>query len=167
MTRSYARNALAAGTLLGALVLVVLHAWRGIEYWNYSEGVYALTSRLFLDGHGLYGHTVAAQPPWQFLFGAAALALDDSLTFLRLAVGLAQLSRRRARGRGGLAAHGEPGGHRGRAGAEPADAVDAARARRAHAGTAGPDGAARRRPAGRARALGACRGRAGAPSHRS
>jgi len=35
------RNALAAGTLVGALVLVALHLWRGIEYWNYSEGVYA------------------------------------------------------------------------------------------------------------------------------
>ena len=88
MTR---RNALAAGTLLGALVLVALHAWRGIEYWNYSEGVYAYTSRLFLDGGDLYGHIVVAQPPWQFFFGAGALAIDDSLTFLRLAVGIAQL----------------------------------------------------------------------------
>ncbi len=92
MTRSHARLALAAGTLLGALVLVALHAWRGIEYWNYSEGVYALTSRLFLDGEALYGHMVVAQPPWQFFFGAAALAIDDSLTFLRLAVGIAQLA---------------------------------------------------------------------------
>lgn len=85
------RTALAAGTLLGALVLVALHLWRGIEYWNYSEGVYAYTSRLFLDGGDLYGHIVVAQPPWQFFFGAGALAIDDSLTFLRLAVGLAQL----------------------------------------------------------------------------
>ena len=29
-------------------MLVALHAWRGIEYWNYSEGVYALTSRLVI-----------------------------------------------------------------------------------------------------------------------
>ena len=64
------RTSLAAGTLLGALVLVALHFWRGIEYWNYSEGVYAYTSRLFLDGGDLYGHIVVAQPPWQFLFGA-------------------------------------------------------------------------------------------------
>lgn len=92
MTRSHARNALAAGTLLGALVLVALHLWRGIEYWNYSEGVYALTSRLFLHGQDLYGNMVVAQPPWQFFFGAVALAVDDSLTFLRLAVGLAQLA---------------------------------------------------------------------------
>src|SRR4051795_3231899 len=85
------RSSLAAGTLLGALVLVALHAWRGIEYWNYSEGVYALTSRQWLDGAGLYGHMVVAQPPWQFLFGAAVLEVHDSMTFLRLAVGMAQL----------------------------------------------------------------------------
>src|SRR4051812_40124369 len=64
------RTSLAAGTLLGALVLAALHSWRGIEYWNYSEGVYAYTSRLFLHGGDLYGHTVVAQPPWEFLFGA-------------------------------------------------------------------------------------------------
>ncbi|WP_028062657.1 hypothetical protein [Solirubrobacter soli] len=85
------RNALAAATLLGALVLVALHFWRGIEYWNYSEGVYVYTSQLLLHGGDLYGHTVVAQPPWQFLFGAGALGIHDSLTFLRLAVGLAQL----------------------------------------------------------------------------
>ena len=109
MTR---RNALAAGTLLGALVLVALHAWRGIEYWNYSEGVYAYTSRLFLDGGDLYGHIVVAQPPWQFFFGAGALAIDDSLTFLRLAVGIAQLGAGVLAADRGLAADGEPGRHR-------------------------------------------------------
>src|SRR3954452_5947563 len=85
------RTSLAAGTLLGALVLAALHSWRGIEYWNYSEGVYAYTSRLFLHGGDLYGHIVVAQAPWQFVFGAWALGVHDSLTFLRLAVGLAQL----------------------------------------------------------------------------
>src|SRR6185436_3180815 len=70
---------------------VALHFWRGIEYWNYSEGVYAYTSRLFAHGGDLYGHIVVAQPPWQFIFGAGALEIHDSLTFLRLAVGLAQL----------------------------------------------------------------------------
>ena len=44
-----------------------------------------------LHGGDLYGHIVVAQPPWQFLFGGAALEIHDSLTFLRLAVGLAQL----------------------------------------------------------------------------
>src|SRR3954453_9125563 len=85
------RTSLAAGTLLGALVLAALHLWRGIEYWNPSEGVYAYTSRLFLRGVDLYVLTVAAQPPWQCLVGADALAIHDSLTFLRLAVGCVQL----------------------------------------------------------------------------
>src|ERR1700754_5202040 len=89
MARS--RTALAAGTLLGVLVLVALHAWRGIEYWNYSEGVYARTSRQFLHGSDLYGQMIAAQPPWQFLFGAGGRAIGDSLSFLRLAVAIAQL----------------------------------------------------------------------------
>jgi hypothetical protein len=53
--------------------------------------VYALTSRLWLDGGDLYGHIVVAQPPWQFFYGAGALAIHDSMTWLRLAVGLAQL----------------------------------------------------------------------------
>src|SRR4051794_24926296 len=34
---------------------------------------------------------VVAQPPWQFVFGAAVLAVHDSMTFLRLFVGIAQL----------------------------------------------------------------------------
>ena len=146
------RNALAAGTLLGALVLVALHFWRGIEYWNYSEGVYAYTSRLFLHGGDLYGHIVVAQPPWQFLFGAGALAIHDSLTFLRLAVGLAQL------GAGVLAAIAvwrlteNPWATALAPALTPADAVGAARARRADAGAAGAAGAARRGAARRAAA---------------
>src|SRR4051794_41793717 len=34
---------------------------------------------------------VVAQPPWQFFFGAGVLEVHDSMTFLRLAVGMAQL----------------------------------------------------------------------------
>ncbi len=76
--------------------------------WNYSEGVYALTSRLWLDGGDLYGHIVVAQPPWQFFYGAGALAIHDSMTWLRFA------RRPRAAGRGrpgrgrGPASHGQP-----------------------------------------------------------
>ena len=76
------RTALAAGTLAGALVLVALHVWRGIEYWNYSEGVYVYTSQLLLHGGDLYGHTVVAQPPWQFLFGAGALGIRSIPTVM-------------------------------------------------------------------------------------
>ncbi|RKQ91290.1 hypothetical protein C8N24_1112 [Solirubrobacter pauli] len=53
--------------------------------------MYALTSRLWLDGGDLYGHIVVAQPPWQFFYGAGALAIHDSMTWLRFTVGLAQL----------------------------------------------------------------------------
>lgn len=53
--------------------------------------MYALTSRLWLDGGDLYGHIVVAQPPWQFFYGAGALAIHDSMTWLRFVVGLAQL----------------------------------------------------------------------------
>src|ERR1700749_408803 len=85
------KRAIAAGALLGVAVLALLHVWRGLNYWNYSEGVYALTARTLLHGGDLYGHVVVAQPPWQFAFGAGALALHDSLGFLRLAVGVVQL----------------------------------------------------------------------------
>jgi len=89
---------LAAGLLLGALVLAALQTWRGLEYWNYSEGVYALTARLLLEGRDVYGEVVVAQPPGVVLAGGALLALDDSLGWLRLGVGALQLAG------GGLAA---------------------------------------------------------------
>jgi len=79
---------LAAGMLAAALV--ALHVWRDLDYWNYSEGVYALTSRLLLDGNDLYGDVVVAQPPVMFLAGGALLAVDDSITWLRLGMGAVQ-----------------------------------------------------------------------------
>lgn len=82
----------AAALAAGALALLGLHEWRGVEYWNYSEGVYAYTSRMLLDGFDVYGDVVAAQPPWQFIVGAGLLAIEDSIGFLRLAVGLVQLA---------------------------------------------------------------------------
>ena len=45
--------------IVGALVI----AWHGTDYWDYSEGVYALTSRLWLHGHTIYRDTALAQPP--------------------------------------------------------------------------------------------------------
>jgi len=83
---------LGAGFVLAAGVLAALHHARGLDYWNYSEGVYAFTSRLLKDGDDVYGSVVAAQPPWQFLFGAAVLAIEDSIGFLRTAVGLVQVA---------------------------------------------------------------------------
>ncbi|MEJ7797151.1 MAG: hypothetical protein WKF42_01535 [Solirubrobacteraceae bacterium] len=89
--RAIRRDRLAAGLVALALVLV-LEALRGHADWGPSEGVYALTSRLLLDGGDLYGALVASQPPWTYLFGAGVLALHDSLDALRLACGLLQVA---------------------------------------------------------------------------
>ena len=87
MTR---RDRLGAALVAAALVLV-LELLRGHADWGPSEGVYALTSRLLLEGGDLYGGLVASQPPWVYLFGAGALSIHDSLDALRLACGLAQV----------------------------------------------------------------------------
>lgn len=90
-TRRLPSTVLGAGFGLALVALVVLHQVRGLDYWNYSEGVYAYTARLLKDGRDVYGDVVAAQPPWQFLFGAGVLALHDTLGFLRTVVGLVQV----------------------------------------------------------------------------
>jgi hypothetical protein len=85
------RLTLAAGATLGAAVLALLHADRGRALWDFSEGVYALTSRLLIHGGDLYGHVVVAQPPGLFVFGGGALGVHDSIGWLRLCVGAWQL----------------------------------------------------------------------------
>ncbi len=82
--------ALAGGTL-GLVTLLAVHLAERGSYWDYSEGVYALTSQLWLRGADLYGHVVAAQPPGVFVVGAGLLAIHDSLDWLRLGVGALQL----------------------------------------------------------------------------
>lgn len=71
----------------GLIALVVLRLWQGLDYWTYSEGVYALTSRLWLDGADIYGTMAAAQPPGLFVVGAGALGIHDSAEFLRWVIG--------------------------------------------------------------------------------
>jgi hypothetical protein len=85
------REALLAALVLAAGVAVALHLFRGNQYWDYSEGVYLYTSRLFLHGHALYGDVVAAQPPPLFLLGAGLLAIQDSLGWMRGAIGAVQV----------------------------------------------------------------------------
>ena len=75
-------------TTLGALALC--QVVRGSTYWDFSEGVYALSARLLLHGGNLYGGIAAAQPPPIFVLGAGLLAIDDSITWLRLGVGVLQ-----------------------------------------------------------------------------
>jgi hypothetical protein len=79
------------GTAVGVVVLAVLHLDRGRALWDFSEGVYALTSRLLIHGGDLYGHVVVAQPPGLFVFGGAALGVHDGIEWLRLCVGAWQL----------------------------------------------------------------------------
>lgn len=85
------RRTRALALLSGAITLVALRLWQGEDYWNYSEGVYSLTARLWLHGADLYGSMVGAQPPGVFLAGAALVGLHDSLEFLRWGVGLVEL----------------------------------------------------------------------------
>jgi hypothetical protein len=78
--------------LLGVLAFALVQLARSHGSWEPSEGVYALTSRMFLHGGDLYGDLVAAQPPPLFLVGAGLLAIHDGITWLRFAMGLLQLA---------------------------------------------------------------------------
>jgi hypothetical protein len=85
-------SAVAAWALLAAGLLVVLRAWQGDAYWEYSDGVYALTSRLVLHGAGLYRDVAAAQPPPIYYAGAGILGLfGDSVDGLRWGLSLVSL----------------------------------------------------------------------------
>jgi hypothetical protein len=86
------RRALAVFLLGGIALLVALRAWQGDAYWSYSDGVYALSARLFLRGHELYRHVAAAQPPPVFLVGALLLAVRDSIDALRVGLSLASFA---------------------------------------------------------------------------
>jgi hypothetical protein len=82
---------LLAGLVAGAATLVALHLLLLHTYWDYSEGVYALSSHLMLHGSALYSGMAGAQPPGVFVAGVALLALHDSVEWLRFAVACLQL----------------------------------------------------------------------------
>jgi hypothetical protein len=86
------RGWLTAGTVAGLAIAVALTLVRDRQDWNFSEGVYVLTSHLFLHGGDLYGHIVVAQPPVMPLVGAGILALSDTLDGVRLGVALFALA---------------------------------------------------------------------------
>jgi hypothetical protein len=85
------RNVAIAALALGVAALVVEHLIRGNAYWDYSEGVYLFSSRLLLHGGDLYGSIVAAQPPPLFVAGAGLLSIDDSLGWVRWAIGAVEV----------------------------------------------------------------------------
>lgn len=75
---------------LAGATLAALAAWQGLAYWEYSDGVYALSARQLLDGQALYRDFAAAQPPPLYLLGAAALALRDSPAAIRVLMALCE-----------------------------------------------------------------------------
>ncbi len=77
--------------LLGAAALLAVHFLLLHSYWDYSEGVYALTAHEILHGGDLYGRIVGAQPPGVFVAGVALLSIHDGVEWLRLGVGCLQL----------------------------------------------------------------------------
>ncbi|MGZ4176919.1 MAG: hypothetical protein ACXVUX_11945 [Solirubrobacteraceae bacterium] len=77
--------------LLGAAALVAVHFLLLHTYWDYSEGVYALTAHEILHGGDLYGQIVGAQPPGVFVAGVTLLAIHDSVEWLRFGVACLQL----------------------------------------------------------------------------
>jgi hypothetical protein len=86
------RRELAIGSvLLGLAALIAVHLLLLHTYWDYSEGVYALTAHMMLHGGDLYGQIVGAQPPGVFLAGAGLLAIHNSVEWLRFGVGCLQL----------------------------------------------------------------------------
>src|SRR5829696_10523456 len=44
-----ARGAALRFTVVAVPLVAALAAWRGVSYWEYSEGAYALTARMLLD----------------------------------------------------------------------------------------------------------------------
>lgn len=77
---------LAGWALACVALLVALGIWQGLGYWEYSDGVYALSARQLLHGQALYRDFAAAQPPPLFCVGAAVLAIGDGVTTLRIAM---------------------------------------------------------------------------------
>lgn len=85
-------RALWAGASVAVVLSVVLTLVRGDMFWGQSDGVYAFTARLLLEGDDLYGRLVAAQPPITLYAGVPALAVSDTLTAVHLWMGLLQVA---------------------------------------------------------------------------
>jgi hypothetical protein len=89
--RRLPRNVALSALGLAVTALIIEHLVRGNAYWDYSEGVYLFSSRVLLHGGDLYGSVVAAQPPPLFVIGAGLLSIDDSLGWVRWAVGAVEV----------------------------------------------------------------------------
>jgi hypothetical protein len=85
------RRWILAPVLAGLGTMIAVHLLLLHTYWDYSEGVYALSAHEILHGADLYGTIVGAQPPGVFLVGAALEAIHSGVEFLRFGVGLLQV----------------------------------------------------------------------------
>jgi hypothetical protein len=85
-------RALIGAATAGMAALLAVHLLLLGTYWDYSEGVYALSSNLVLHGGDLYGRIVGAQPPGVFVAGTILLAVHDGVEWLRFGVALFQLA---------------------------------------------------------------------------
>ncbi|HET7049721.1 MAG TPA: hypothetical protein VFI54_15775 [Solirubrobacteraceae bacterium] len=77
---------------IGCLELVLLAIWQRNGYWDFSDGVYAMSARQFVHGLLPYRDFATAQPPPVYLAGAALLAVHDGLWSLRAGLGLVDLA---------------------------------------------------------------------------
>jgi hypothetical protein len=78
--------------LVGAVVeFVLLAVWQRNGYWDFSDGVYALSARELLHGLAPYRDFAAAQPPPVYVAGAVLLAVHDGLAGLRAGLALVDL----------------------------------------------------------------------------
>lgn len=77
--------------LTAALLAVAIRLWQGDGYWDYSDGVYALSARQIVAGDVPYVDFAAAQPPLLFGLGALILWIHDGLGWLRAAMAGVQL----------------------------------------------------------------------------
>ena len=78
--------------LTGAVVeFGLLAVWQRNGYWDFSDGVYALSARELVHGLAPYRDFAAAQPPPVYVAGAVLLAVQDGLTGLRAGLALVDL----------------------------------------------------------------------------
>ncbi len=87
--RSYLVFAL---VLLAVVELALLAAWQRNGYWEFSDGVYAVSAREFLHGLVPYRDFAAAQPPPVYLAGALLLAVYDGAASLHVGLALFDLA---------------------------------------------------------------------------
>ncbi len=88
-----ARRGLIAGAFAALVAEYVLLAlWQRNGYWDFSDGVYALSARELLHGGSLYSTFAGAQPPPVYLVGAGLLAIHDGLASVRTGMALAELA---------------------------------------------------------------------------